>query len=347
MKFRLWLFLRKLDHIHLIQFFLAGHGHIAGGNSGLIPRDKIFQFADFLLLAAVGSFFLRLFHLVDFQEMIVVSHIAVQFPVFHVIDQIYDTVQKRNVMGDQKERVLVFLKITGQPADMFRIQIIGRLVQQKDIRFFQKQLSQKDLRPLASAQFLHISVQADLLQAESPCDLLHLGIDHIKIMQHQRILDRPERLHHLFQLLFRSPAHPVTDLIHLLFQFQKPCKRAAEHIPDRHSPFQHCVLIQVADADILRPLDLSLIRHQLPGDNVHKRRLSFPVGTDQPDMFTFQQPERNILKNRSVPETVRQVFHIQNTHFLSPQSDNLSFLSFCGSIRPVFPRIPTILHDTH
>ena len=52
MKFRLWLFCRKLDHIHLIQLFLAGHGHISGRNTGLVAGQKKLDKMDVIELAA-------------------------------------------------------------------------------------------------------------------------------------------------------------------------------------------------------------------------------------------------------------------------------------------------------
>ena len=42
MKFRFWLLSGQFYDIHLIQFFLAGHGHISGGHSCLITGDEIF-----------------------------------------------------------------------------------------------------------------------------------------------------------------------------------------------------------------------------------------------------------------------------------------------------------------
>ncbi len=53
-KLRLWFLCSQLNHIHLIQLFLAGHGHISCRNPGLVSGYEILQFADFLLLAAVS-----------------------------------------------------------------------------------------------------------------------------------------------------------------------------------------------------------------------------------------------------------------------------------------------------
>ena len=54
-------------------------------------------------------------------------------------------------MGNQNKGTFVFLEIALQPGNMLLIQVVGRLVQQKDVRFLQQKLSKQNLGPLASA----------------------------------------------------------------------------------------------------------------------------------------------------------------------------------------------------
>jgi len=70
------------------------------------------------------------------------------------------------------------------------------------------------------------------------------------------------------------------------------------------------MLIQIADTDIFCPFDRSLIRCQFSGDDIHKRGLAFSVCTDQADMFAFEETKRNIVENRTVTKTMRQIFYI-------------------------------------
>ena len=41
-------------------------------------------------------------------------------------------------MGNQDECILILIQIPLQPFDMLHIQIVGRLIQKQDIRFFQQ-----------------------------------------------------------------------------------------------------------------------------------------------------------------------------------------------------------------
>ena len=48
---------------------------------------------------------------------------------------------------------------------MLHIQIIGRLIQKQDIRFFQKQLAEQYLRSLSARKLRNVLIQSDLIQS--------------------------------------------------------------------------------------------------------------------------------------------------------------------------------------
>ena len=55
-------------------------------------------------------------------------------------------------MGYQNEGVFVLLQESGEPDDVFVVQIVGRLVQNENGRIFQKKLDQKHLGSLSSGK---------------------------------------------------------------------------------------------------------------------------------------------------------------------------------------------------
>ena len=129
MKLRLWFFTIQFDDVHFVQFFLACHRHIPCSDAGFVAGNEILEVADLLLLAVVGSLKLGFLHGVDFLEFIVIARIAVKSAVFHMIDQVDDAVQERNIMGDQNKGIFIILEIAFQPFNVLLIQIVGRLVQ--------------------------------------------------------------------------------------------------------------------------------------------------------------------------------------------------------------------------
>ena len=156
-------------------------------------------------------------------------------------------------------------------------------------------------------------VYSQILQIKkSQCsgNLLHFRINGIKIMKRQFILDSSKLFHQRIHLIWICCSQFVADLVHALFFFQKRIKGRFQHLPDGHTFFQDCMLIQIACVDIFCPFYLTFIWHQFSGYNTHKCGLSFTVGTDKSDMFSLQEPERYVLKNRSVSKSVSEMFNV-------------------------------------
>ena len=51
------------------------------------------------------------FHFIHFLEFIIIPHIPVQFLVLHMVDDVDDIIEERDIMGDQDEGVLILVKI--------------------------------------------------------------------------------------------------------------------------------------------------------------------------------------------------------------------------------------------
>ena len=121
-------------------------------------------------------------------------------------------------MADQDKCVLIFIQITLQPFDMFRIQIVGRLIQQQNIGLFPTEVCPAELWYADHLTTLSHHGQADIHQSQSSCHFLHFGIDHIEIMHSQQDpgLCSPG-LPCTVQLLPGGISHFVADFIHLCF----------------------------------------------------------------------------------------------------------------------------------
>ena len=104
-------------------------------------------------------------------------------------------------------------------------------------------------------------------------------------MRHQKILDRSQFLHHGVHLILGGVSHLRADVVHLLLHLKEEGKGTLKHVADRHTFFQNGMLVQIADTDVFCPLNLSLIRHHLSGDDIHKCGLSLTVCSDETDMF--------------------------------------------------------------
>ena len=123
-------------------------------------------------------------------------------------------------MGNQDKRVLIFREITLEPFNMFFVQIIGRLVQQKNIRFFQQQLRQQNFCPLAAGKIRNLPIKPQIQEPQRPRNFLHLGVNHIKIMHGQHVLNFAQLFHESCHFLFARASQKITDFIHTGFHIK-------------------------------------------------------------------------------------------------------------------------------
>ena len=99
----------------------------------------------------VSSFQLGFLHGINILELVVIAYITIQMLILHMINQIDHGVQEWNIVGNKNESILIVIQVTFQPFNMDDIQIVGRLIQKQDVRFFKEKLGQQDFGTLAAA----------------------------------------------------------------------------------------------------------------------------------------------------------------------------------------------------
>ena len=67
--------------------------------------------------------------------------------------------------------------------------------------------------------------QSKLKQSKRSRHFLHLRVNDVKIVHGQCILDHTEFFHHRIHLVRCRLTKPVTDLVHVFFEFKQPCER--------------------------------------------------------------------------------------------------------------------------
>ncbi|MNC55992.1 hypothetical protein D3C75_1055610 [compost metagenome] len=69
------------------------------------------------------------------------------------------------------------------------------------------------------------------------------------------------------------------------------------------------MLIKIAIAYFRGPFHFTAVLKELPGQNIHQRRLADAIRPYQSNMFPGKQPEGYILEQLTVSEVVRNVFY--------------------------------------
>ena len=70
-----------------------------------------------------------------------------------MVNQIDHAVKEGNIMRNEDEGVFVFDQIAFQPFDVIFVQIVGRLIQKKNIGISINQLAETDLCLFSTAQY--------------------------------------------------------------------------------------------------------------------------------------------------------------------------------------------------
>ncbi|CDD62200.1 uncharacterized protein BN684_02026 [Clostridium sp. CAG:505] len=151
---------RRFDGIHLQviqQFFTAGCLFCFGSVS-TETLDEFLQFFDLLFHAFVLVFQLTLCHLCIAVPEIVVTNEHGDFAIVDVGDVGTNLIQEMSVVGYDNNGIFKVHQEAFQPFDSMQVQMVGRFVQQQDVRIAEERLCQQDFHLLGTCQFFHFYI---------------------------------------------------------------------------------------------------------------------------------------------------------------------------------------------
>lgn len=154
------------DGLNFIQLFYPAL--YLGGFGGLVAEaaDKIFQFGYFFLLGfPFGKEGFQLGAAALF-VLAVIAGVSAKFAVQQFVHFVDAGVQKRAVVRDNDKAAAVVLQKVFQPAARFQVQIVGRLVQQHDVRACQYYFGQADAHLPAAGKGFYRAVQVGRIKAQ-------------------------------------------------------------------------------------------------------------------------------------------------------------------------------------
>ena len=182
-------------------------------------------------------------------------------------------VQEVTVVGYGNHRTFILLQMLFQPVDTFRVQVVGRLVQQQDIRLLQQQAAQGHTAALTSREVLHRLVFGRTAQRIHGAFQFAVQIPCVRSVNDvlQLSLTGKECIHLLWVLIvFGKP-----ELVVYFFVFRQSVHNALHTF---HHYLFHCLFIiqmrflcQIAYRVARREHHFSLITFLQSGDDFHQR----------------------------------------------------------------------------
>ena len=207
-----------------------------------------------------------------------------------------DVVQKIAVVGYGDDRARIALEVLLQPLHRLRIQVIGRLVQQQDVRFLDQQPAQRHAPALAPRE--HVDLRLRRRAAERVHRHLQLalelpavaGLD--LVLQFRLLLQ--QRIHLVRAHLLREPAadglifgqephHPGAALLH--------------HLLDGLLGIHLRLLLQQPHGVALGKRDLSQMVLLHPGNDPQERALARAVEAEDPDLGAVEERQVDVLQH--------------------------------------------------
>ena len=217
-------------------------------------------------------------------------------PAVQLQDPAGDIVEEVAVMGDGHHRALIPLQEALQPGDALGVQMVGRLVQQQQVRPGEQQAAERHPPPLATGKRRRVRV------ARRAAQRVHRDLD--------RALQFPAvgRVDPLLQfaLLLYQRVHLLGRQVlrearaHLVEAFQQPGRlRHALHDIAHHvaAGVEFRLLRQVADARAVGGPRLAVEFGLDAGHDAHERRFAGAVRPEHADLGAGQEGEADIVEH--------------------------------------------------
>ena len=159
--------LRSLDPLHAGELLNAVLGLRGLAGFGTEAIDETLQMRDLALLVAIRGKMLLLAGLFLLQARIVVSVVADEFAVTNFDNPLADEIQKFPVVRNRQNRTGISREMVLKPSKGFEIEVVGRFVQQQQIRLLDEQPRQVRPHDPAATQLAKWPVEVPLAKCES------------------------------------------------------------------------------------------------------------------------------------------------------------------------------------
>ena len=221
----------------------------------------------------------------------VVALVGDAAPTVELEDPAGDVVEEVAIVGDGDDRAFVLLEVALEPGDRFRVEVVGRLVEQQQVGLAQEQPRERDAAPLAAGERGDVGVRRrgsqrvhrDLeRRVEVPAVdrvdlLLHAGelVGGLVGVVHRQLVEAVEQRLGLGDAVLDVAAH-VLALV------------------------ERGLLLEQADGRARGELGVAAELGVDPGHDPQQRRLAGAVVADHADLRAGQERQRDVAQHLAV-----------------------------------------------
>ena len=198
-------------------------------------------------------------------------------------------------MGNDENSSRIIQKISFQPRDAFHIQVVGRLIQKKDIRLGEKHLSKCHTGFLASGKFLDLFVVIFFRETKTLQDTGELTFVSIAVFQFKLMGEAGICLHQAVQVIAFYGIHFLLHITDTAFHIDNMLFGGKKLFVDGMVSVDILVLGKIADIFVPGKYYRAGIRGNLLHDDTKKSSLSSTVTSDKSCLFPVFNMKRCII----------------------------------------------------
>ena len=289
-----WILTTGRTHIIQLDFFqrtLTGGCLFGFGSVGTESGNKFLQLFDFFLFLFVGFFHLFDKKLAGFKPEIIVSGIQLDLAIVNIGSMCADLIKKITVMGYNDDSIVKVDQKFFEPFDCRKIQMVGRLIEKKNVRIAEQSLCKKNFDFLAAGQVSHLCI-------------VELGFDAKSVQKSSSIrLCLPSV--HLCEFTLKFAGTDTVfickiflciDRLFFLHDFIKSGISHDNGIQYVEGIIFEVVLLQEGESLARSDHNISIGRFELPGKDFKESRFTGTVCSDQTVAVAFGKFDVDILK---------------------------------------------------
>ena len=199
----------------------------------------------------------------------------------------YNFIKEITVMGDDKYSTRIIQKISFQPGDAFHIEVVGWLIEEKDIRFGDQEFAECDTGLLSTGEGFDLFGKIFVGKAKTFEHAHQFALIGVAVFQLKFVGQAGVGVHQTVKFLAGSVFHLDLDRAHAVFHIDDVLFGREQFLVDGTVSADILILCEIADLFVLHQNDLTGICRDFIHYNTEKGCLTCSVVADESGFFTL------------------------------------------------------------
>ena len=246
------------------------------------------------------------------QEGVVVAGEDVEFAVGDVGHVVDDGVHEGAVVADHEHGAAVALEEVLQPAHALQVEVVGRLVEQQQVRLAQEQLGQRDAHLPAARELVGGARHVRLVEAQAEEHAVRLAFNVVAVAGLEARAQGAVLLEQGRRVCLSGAGQRCLELGQALAHARDVGHRGHDLLEHAAPVHLDGLLLQIAGLDVFGEGDQAGVGRVQTGDDVHHGRLTRAVGPHEREAVAVLDAQRDLGEQGARAVGFRDFVDVQN-----------------------------------